>query len=278
MTRMRAFVFAFAVALAACADDARDPPAVTRYPVSLRSPRDVTIAHDGSILVSEMSGGRITRVDDGGGTTVFAGLTTPIGVREVSPGVLIVAEESLQSVSRLDLATGVRAPLVEGLGNVTYLTIGPDGAVYVSRFVGLDTPGRGIVYRHVLGGPVTAFATGLTVPEGLYFDGDRLVVAEWTLPSPILRFPADGGDRADAAEVATGHAHVYGVLDDGAGGVLVGDHAGRVVAHRADGTQEEILTGIGRPGALAWHPSGDLLVVEFVDFGADGSLLRVRMR
>lgn len=266
------FAIGAAAAAAACGDEA---PRWTRYDAPLASPRDVVVAQGGAIYVSEFGAGRVVRVDEAGAVSIAGGLTSPIGLRELPDGDLIVAEEGAGSVARLDVASGARTPIAEGLGNVTYLALGPDGAAYVSAFTALDAVGDGVVWRvDVATGAATRFATGLTVPEGLMFDGDRLIVAEWALPSPIVRFPAGGGARAGAAVLGEGFAHVYGVADDRAGGVLVGDHEGRVAAVRADGRVDTIVDGIGRPGGFAWD--GDaLLVVEFVDFGATGALIRV---
>jgi glucose/arabinose dehydrogenase len=75
--------------------------------------------------------------------------------------------------------------------------------------------------------------------------------------------------------VTAGLTNVYGLLPDGAGGLFVGDHAGRVLHQRADGTSEVLIDHIGRPGGMARSADGALLITEFVDFGARGRLFRV---
>ncbi len=96
------------------------------------------------------------------------------------------------------------------------------------------------------------------------------------LPSSVRRFAPGGGTVGTSAVVAADLTNVYGLLPDGAGGMFIGDHAGRVVRQRADATREVVLDRIGRPGGLARSADGALLIAEFVDFNAMGRLLRVR--
>lgn len=247
-----------------------------RYPFALASPRDVLFASDGSIYVSEFGAGRILRLQADGFAVVAEGLTSPIGLRELPDGDLIVAEEGANSAARIDASTGARTEIAGGLSAVTYLTLGPDGAAYVSSFREVAPTSTGVIWRvDIASGAASPYVTNMNVPEGLFFDGDQLVAAEWHLPSAVLRFDAAGGVAADAETIGTGYENVYGLISDGAGGALVGDHAGRIVQLRADGTEEDVLVGIGRPGGMAWADDGDLLIAEFVGFGATGWLIRV---
>ena len=249
----------------------------TRFPYPLASPRDVVETADGHVLVTEFGAGKIVELTDSGFVTVAEGLVAPIGLREAGDGALLVAEEGLQSVARIDRRTGARTPIAAVGQNVTYLALGPDGAGYVSSFKELADTKKGVVFRvDLTTAAVSPFATALNVPEGLFFDdAGELLVAEWLLPSAVHRLPAGGGAVGPGTLVAEGFQNVYGLAGDGDGGFYAGDHAGRVVHVAADGTQSDVVTGIGRPGGIWRAKNGDLWVAEFVDFGQTGYLIRI---
>lgn len=249
----------------------------TRFPFPLASPRDVLQTKDGHLFATEFGAGHIVELTESGFVTVASNLVSPIGLREAADGSLLVSEEGLHSLAKVDRATGVRTLIATVPHNVTYLALGPDGAAYLSSFAELADSKKGVVYRVDLGTGVAApFATGLNVPEGLFLDATgALFVTEWLLPSTVYHYPSNGGDIAAATQLADGFDHAYGLLSDGAGGIFVGDHAGRVVRIASDGTQTDIVTGIGRPGGLWRAASGDLWIAEFVDFGQTGYLIRI---
>lgn len=253
--------------------------ACERLPFPLRAPRDAIEARDGAVYATEMAAGRVVRLGAGGAVAVASGLVAPIGLRELPDGRLLVAEENAQRVSRIDPRTGARETVAEGLAQVTYLALGPDGAAYVSSFVALDAP-TATVKRVALDGAVRDFVTGVNVPEGLFFDAaGRLHVANWGAPSRLLRFDATGGDARDATTVATGFERLYGAApwDDGA--VVVSDvAAGTVAVVREGGAREVLLRGASAPAGLSRTASGDLLVAELgrTDFTGTGYVLRVR--
>lgn len=244
----------------------------------LPAPRDVWVTRDGIIYVTSMGDGTIVRLDGDRFVTVASNLNAPIGLREAPDGALLVGEEGGHSVARIDRTTGARTLVAGDLGNVTYIALDTSGAVFASSFDRVGPFGTGRVTRiDPVTHAATRYATGLHVPEGLFVDASgALHVAEWAAPSVIRRFPAGGG-AVEASSVVTGDlAGVYGLLPDGAGGMFIGDHAGRVLRLRAGGAREVVLDGIGRPGGFAREADGALLVAEFVDFGARGRLLRVR--
>jgi len=163
-----------------------------RYPAVAQAPRDVLVAADGTIFVSEMGGGRVSLFVDETFVVFAEGLAAPIGLRELPDGDLLVTEESSRSLARIDVTSG----------------------------------------------DATEYATGLRLAEGLFFEPDgSLVVAEFDVPSAVVRYPPGGGPRADV--VATGFDNIYGLLSDRRGGVLVADHAGRIARRRG------WLTGCG---------------------------------
>ncbi|MEZ4296305.1 MAG: hypothetical protein R3B70_15145 [Polyangiaceae bacterium] len=249
----------------------------TRFPAPLAAPRDVLKTKSGRIFVSEFGAGRIVEHTPGGFVPIATGLVAPIGLREENATTLLVSEEGAQSVSRIDIATGTHTLIAKVGQNVTYLANGPDNAAYVSSFKELADTKKGIIFRVDLAtSAATPFATGVNVPEGLFFDPQsRLHVAEWLLPSAVLRFPAAGGDAQSAATLATGFNNIYGLAPDGQGGLYAGDHAGRIVHVAPDGTQTDIVKDIARPGGIFRTPEGDLWIAEFVDFGQTGYLLHI---
>jgi DNA-binding beta-propeller fold protein YncE len=244
---------------------------------ALAAPRDVWVARDGAIFVTELGAGTVVRLDGARFTVVAAGLDGPIGLREAPDGALLVGLEGGRSVARLDRASGALTVLAGDLGNVTYLTVDAAGAVFASAFDNLGPFGTGRVVRiDPATRAVTRYATGLNVPEGLFLDAaGALFVAEWNPPAVVRRFAPGGGSVGTSTVVAMGLTNIYGLLPDGAGGMFLGDHAGRVVHQRADGSRDVLLDHIGRPGGFALTADGALLVAEFVDFGAMGHLYRL---
>ena len=106
----------------------------TRYPWPLAAPRDVVEAPDGAIYVTEMAAGRVVRLGSDGFSVVAAGLVAPIGLRATADQ-LFIAEEGAGRVSSVEPMTGRTAEVASNLGNVTYLTIGSDDALYVLSLI-----------------------------------------------------------------------------------------------------------------------------------------------
>lgn len=232
----------------------RDGLRCTRYPFKLAAPRDVVETASGAIYVTEMSAGRVSRLEPSGFVTVATGLSAPIGIRE-RDGKLIVSEEGAHALTAIDPRTGEKQNLARDLGNVTYLAIGKDNAIYASSFTALDAP-TAVIKR--VAPEVTSFITGVNVPEGLLFDGDALFVVEWGRPSRVSRF-APG---APPAIVATGFDRAYGIASSGKG-LYVSDTIANTVTHVApDGAREEVLRDAATPAGLFRTAAGDLLVVE----------------
>jgi hypothetical protein len=236
----------------------------TRYAFPLAAPRDAIELY-GTIYVTEMSAGRVVKLTDSGFVAVATGLTSPIGIRALD-GKLIVSEEGARRVSRIDPMSGAVDVLAKDLGNVTYLTIGPDSVPYVSSFTALDAP-TAVVKR--IGDSVTDFVTGVNVPEGLAFDGDTLLVVEWGKPSRVTRHPP-------GTTFATGFDRAYGIAKSREGWFVADTTAGVVVEVLPDGTRP-VLSNAATPAGLSRTANGDLLVVEHgsPNHNATGYLLRV---
>ncbi|MDT5016139.1 MAG: hypothetical protein QOD39_2299 [Mycobacterium sp.] len=122
----------------------------------LQDPVGVAFDPNGILLVSESGAGRIVRVagSSGSSETVVDGLQRPQGIA-VSDGVLYIVDVGTKEVIAVDLDTGARQTLASGLpvgpppgvepkplkgmppfsgpqGPFAGITVGPDGALYVS--------------------------------------------------------------------------------------------------------------------------------------------------
>jgi len=251
-----------------------------RYPQPLHGPRDAIELTDGTVLVSEMGGGRIARFSQGVWSVLATGFVAPIGLGTLSDGTVVVAEEYAQRLSRV--RNGLRETLAESLGNVTYLTVDAQDRVYVSAFTAFAPTGTLWQIAPTPGATPRAFATGLNVPEALRFDPDgSLLAAEWNTPSRVLRFAATGGPAASAQTVTTGFAGVYGIARLPSGALLVANHNRDVASHgeivriAPDGSRSLVLGDIKTPGGIFVTRSGDVLVTEFHGGGAIGYLIRL---
>ncbi len=164
---------------------------------------------------------------------------------------------------------GAREPVAAAIHNPTSITLGPDGAMYISsRFehavYRLTPDDRAEMYASELGVP-TGLAFG---PDGSLFVGDRSgsilrvsprreVETFATLPASVAAFHLAFGPRGDlfvSAPTLASHDPVYRITPDRAVDVF--------------------RDGFGRPQGLAFDEHGDLYIVDALA-GAAG-LFRVR--
>lgn len=240
--------------------------------VLFASSRRLTIAVPG-----ELDGGQLPiRINDVQGETAFVSIGKPwaTGLHQVdnpafdSAGSLYVTysgsrgQEAPVSIFRVS-RQGTREPFASGIVNATSMTVGPDGALYVSsRF-------EGSVHRVEADGSHDAIAADLGVPCGLAFDrdgwmyvGDRSgtifrvkdgkAVAFASVPASVAAFHlamSPSGDLYVAAPTLATYDHIYRIDRDGQ--VTTLPHA------------------FGRPQGLAFDAAGDLYVVEALA-GASG--------
>ena len=204
------------------------PPAGAQsdFAAGLQGPIGFTQLTDGTVLVAEFSGGRISAFTPGGARTDFAtGLANPYGLTQLADGRVLVAENANGRVSafpagggdmnRTDFATGLSSP-----SDVTQLA---DGTVLVSE------RGNRVSAFPASGGNAnrTDFATNVTDPLRVVQLADgRVLVGECSGGFRVSAFPASGGN-ANRTDFATGLGCVAGIAPLTDGRILVADLSGR---------------------------------------------------
>ena len=216
------------------------------------------------------------RIDDIPGETIFVtiGSVWATGLHQVDnpvfdrDGNLFVTysgsrgQEAPVSIFRVTPA-GTREPFLSGIVNVTSMTFGPDGHLYVSsRF-------EGAVYRVDPDGTHTQIASDLGVACGIAFDAEGwMYVGDRS--GTIFRV-RDGRATAFATlppSVAAFHLAMSPTGELFVSGPTLGsyDHVHRI---SRDGFVRTVPTPFGRPQGMAFSPDGVLHVVDALA-GASG--------
>ena len=194
-----------------------------------------------------------------------ASLTGPFQALVEPRGTLLLADGASGRIVRVDPKTGRRTVFAKGLGRVYALAYGPDGlyastATKVVRF----SAGKQRTVVH-----------GLHDPAGLAVARDGTIFVAEETANRVVRF--DAGTRKRTVLASTGIDQPLGIALDAGGSVLVADsHHGRIVRVGADGALEPVLEGLGLPVALTPAPDGTVYVVDHVEHGSTGKILRLR--
>jgi sugar lactone lactonase YvrE len=258
------------------------PPAVKAGWVvqDMRTPESVYLDEgSGYLYVSQINGtptdcdgnGRISKLGlDGSVASAdwFTGLNAPKGLRSFG-GTLWVAD--LDEVIGIDIATAKENARVkiEGAKFLNDVAIGADGTIYVS-----DTMASAIYA--VKDGKATIFAEGeqLEYPNGLFVDGERLIVGGWGKPEadfstkvPGRLFMLDLKTKQKTLITKQPLGNIDGVEQEARGGYLVTDYmAGKLIQVSPDGQSRVIRTF--KPG-LADHTflyaQGDILIAPHMN-------------
>lgn len=238
------------------------------FGTGLNGPRFMTQLADGTVLVAEYLGGRVSAYPPGGGNanrTDFAtGLGGPASVTQLADGTVLVVEWNASRVSafpasggntnRTDFATGLTEPY-----GVTQLA---DGTVLVAE----HSAGRVSAFAASGGNATrTDFATGLGAPAGVTQLVDGTVLVAERNNNRVSAYPASGGN-ANRTDFATGLNLPYGVTQLADGSVLVAEYGGgRVSAFPTSGgasNRSDFATGLSQPIATIQLDDGTVLVVE----------------
>ena len=274
---------------------ASQPPAIKAgwTVTDMRTPESVYLDEaSGYLFVSQIDGapdqkdkkGRISKLGlDGTVVTAdwFTALNAPKGLRSFG-GTLWVAD--IDEVVGIDIATAKETARIkiDGAKFLNDLATGADGTVYVS-----DMMDNKIIA--IKDGKVSVFAEGeqLEHPNGLFVDGERLIVGGWGTPiaadfstkTPGHLFMLDLKTKQKTLITKQPLGNIDGVEQEARGGYLVTDYlAGKLIQVGQDGSSRVVRTF--KPG-LADHTflyaQGDILIaphmnentVAAYDIGAD---------
>jgi sugar lactone lactonase YvrE len=154
---------------------------------------------------------------------------------------------------------GVVTPFVTGI-DTTGLAFGPNGNLFAANFPEGIYPGNQ-VYEVTPVGVVSTFATGLSGPAALAFDGSgNLYVAEF-YGNDVIKITPDGV----VSTFASGIASPAGLAFDGSGNLYVGSQtfSGYIDKITPAGVVSTFATGIATPGGLAFDGNGNLYVTDY---------------
>lgn len=230
----------------------------------LPGPDDLALAPDGSIWVSDVVAGTVSRLaPDGGLQIIIRGLLAPEGLAFLPDGSVLIAEQGQNRLVRYDPATaGVTSwldlpnhtshPGVDG--------IAIDARSAASAVIVPDSP-NGTVLRVALADrKPQVIASGFTRPVGAWVTQDGSVwVVDETDPGPVVRIRPDGS-REEIARLPTPDD----IAVDASGDIFVTTLADRAV-HWIDPTTGQdriLLQGLSQPQGLAFDASGNLLVAD----------------
>lgn len=240
----------------------------------LQFPEGPISMDDGSVLVVEIEGGNLTRVDPDGRTTVVAhcgggpngAALGPDGSVYVANdgGLAFMTEDEIRfpyaladdntggQVQRVDLATGAFEDVYtesggERLGGLNDVVFDDGGWFYL-----VDT-GRGAIhYAHPDGSAMRPVADGLEVPNGMGVspDGRRLYVSETYTGRLFAWDVADDGELQDRVLLYTADGHGWdGLAVDGAGNVCIANlqHSGVSIISPEGALKEEVTVPLHDP-------------------------------
>ena len=265
------------------------PPAVKAGWVvqDMRTPESAYLDEgSGYLFVSQIDGapnekdgkGRISKLGlDGTVVTAdwFTALNAPKGLRSFG-GTLWVAD--LDEVIGIDVASGKENARVK-IDGATFLNdvaVGADGTVYVSDMLASR------IYA-VKDGKATVFAEGeqLEYPNGLFVEGERLVVGGWgskpaadfTTKVPGNLYSLDLKTKQKTLITKQPVGNIDGVEQEARGGYLVTDYlAGKLIQISPSGESRVVRTF--KPG-LADHTflyaQGDILIAPHMNENTVGA-------
>ena len=149
--------------------------------VSDSNPNGVAVAPDGSLLVADAGANAVFMIDANGETTTAAVFADTMVEAPMMPPAEGEAEG--EAVADEEAAEGGEPAMMPMQQVPTHVTIGPDGAAYVTFLRGFPfAPGSAWVARIAEGEEPTAYAEGLTNAVGSAFasDGTLYVVEMFT--------------------------------------------------------------------------------------------------
>lgn len=196
----------------------------------LLSPRGMKAAAGGDRYV--LNSKFITKIDAAGVVSqVASNLNNPHGLAIGSDGSLYVSETTLKQILKID-PSGQISVLASTSFSPVGITITPQGDLLVAQYGGTA------VYKVDSTGSVTAYTTfGYAIYYDLLLDDQGNLWATHYTSNRVSKMAPDGSQT-----VYTIFTAPWGIVSDGAGGVLVGG-VGRVVHISGSGTVSDSING-----------------------------------
>src|SRR5271157_51545 len=231
---------------------------------NLNAPDDLALAPDGSIYISDINDGTVTRLTpDGQLLPVVSGLNVPEGIVILPDGSLIIAEQGLNRLDHSDPTTNRLTPFVRLVNETTQM--GVDGitldnpAQEAVTIIIPDSPNGTLLRASLDGQKVTLIAKGFTRPTDAWVepDGSILVVDE---DSHSLSRVHPDGTIDMLADLPTPDD----VVEDGAGNIFVTTLADGAVHLIPAATHEDtiLVGGLINPQGLILDLDGNLVIAD----------------
>jgi sugar lactone lactonase YvrE len=197
--------------------------AVSTFASGFAEPEGIAFDKTGNLYVAEVTGGKISKVTPSGTVSRFVAYPGPTQNTNYAPPIsLLFGPNGNLYVGNLDntvsvvTPAGVKSWFAPLLNAPSFVTFGPDGALYVA-----DT-GNNVVRRIATDGIGTTFASGLNNPQGLAFDtAGNLYVANLGA-NTITKVTPNG----KATTFASGLSNPEGLAFDSKGNLYVAASTG----------------------------------------------------
>lgn len=231
---------------------------------NLNAPDDLALAPDGSMYISDINDGTVTRLTpDGQLLPVVSGLNIPEGMVILPDGTLIIAEQGWNRLDHYDPATNHLSPFVrlvnntqqEGVDGITLDAHDPQAITVIIP----DSPNGTLLRASLDGQRVTLIAKGFIRPTGAWVEPDGSILVVDEDGNSLSRVHPDGTiDKLASLPTPDD------VVEDQAGNIFVntlGD--GAVHLFSAATGQDTILAGgFINPQGLVLDLDGNLVVAD----------------
>jgi sugar lactone lactonase YvrE len=249
--------------------DSTTPAPIATITSGLNGASNVVFAPDGTLFVSNFSGGRVTAYAPpytGAPTAVTSGIAGPRGMVFAPNGTLLVADKAGAHVTVLPppYTASTTLPVTDAEG----FAFDAAGTVYISDFNNNAIVSANAPYTALNGNPLSGSATKLNNPMGLAFNANgELWVANFS-GNTLGRFKQLSGNAAPSATISVGgtaQPTAVAVVKGGTTLVAIGQG---LVASFDEGTQAVLVQNSSIAGSAASKITLDLAgTAWFATFG-----------
>ena len=230
----------------------------------LPAPDDLMLEPDGSILVSDVSDGTVSRLAQNGGLQVLVrGLSEPEGMLVLPDGSLLIVEQGRNRLVRYDLTTKTLTSFMSlrnrtgqlGVDSIALDTHLPGSASIIIP----DSPNGTLLRVSLDGRSITQVARGFARPTAAWVEPDGSILVTDENAGALDRFHPDG-----RVEKLASLSIPDDVVEDGAGNIFVntmGDGAVHMI-QAATGQNIVLVKGLGSPQGLILDADGNLVVTD----------------